>query len=132
MKKTLLILIILTFNMIYSQTQRELNNKSKQEYINSDNELKFIYKTILTKYEKDTTFIKNLKSSQRLWIRLRSADLKVKYPNENSRVNKSVYPMCKSIYLKELTESRIDKLLDWIKGIEKGDVCRGSIKIKNP
>ena len=130
MKKTLLILMILTFNLIHSQTQRELNIESKKEYVDSDNELKLIYKTILTDYKKDTTFVKNLKSSQRLWIKLRSADLKVKYPNER-RVYGSVYPMCKWIYLKDLTESRIDKLLEWTKGTEEGDVCKGSIKIKN-
>lgn len=131
MKRILLILMIIFFNFTYSQTQRELNNKAKQEHIASDNELNFIYKSILTEYKKDTTFIKNLKNSQRLWVKFRDAELKVKYPKVSRNDYGSVYPMCKWIYLKELTESRSEKLLEWIIGTEEGNMCKGSIKIKS-
>jgi hypothetical protein len=32
--------------------------------------------------------------------------------------------------LKELTEERIKKLSIWLVGIQEGDVCNGSVKIK--
>jgi hypothetical protein len=53
----------------------------------------------------------------------------MKFPAENKQtVYGSVYPMCVSFFLKELTEERIEKLNVWINGIEEGNVCSGSVK----
>ena len=42
----------------------------------------------------------------------------------------SVYPMCVSLILKEMTEERTKKLMVWLEGIEEGEMCLGSIKMK--
>jgi hypothetical protein len=39
--------------------------------------------------------------------------------------------MCLSNYKKELTDERIRKLKIWLIGIDEGDACSGSVKIKN-
>jgi len=53
----------------------------------------------------------------------------MKFPGKNKQVEYgSIYPMCVSIYLKELTEDRTDKLRVWLNGIEEGDMCSGSVK----
>jgi hypothetical protein len=38
--------------------------------------------------------------------------------------------MCVSMYLENLTNQRISTLKEWIDGIEEGDVCLGSVKMK--
>jgi len=38
--------------------------------------------------------------------------------------------MCVSIYLERLTRERIATIKEWADGIEEGDVCIGSVKIK--
>ena len=55
----------------------------------------------------------------------------MKFPAKNKRGQYgSVYPMCVSYFLKELTEERTEKLKVWLIGIEEGDVCTGSVKMK--
>ena len=71
-----------------------------------------------------------MKDSQRIWITFRDTELKVKYPSTEPRYYGSIYPMYVSIYLEKLTRERIKTLKEWIDGIEEGDVCTGSVKIK--
>jgi hypothetical protein len=42
----------------------------------------------------------------------------------------SVYPMCYSIWMEEITEERIAQLKKWSNKIQEGDLCAGSIKYK--
>ncbi len=123
------LVIILSLNC-YSQTQIEMNKDAKEYYQKADNELNDIYRQILAEYKSDTTFLNNLKASQRIWIAFRDAELKVKYPEVDPRFYGSVYPMCVSNYLEKLTRERINTLKEWIDGIEEGDACIGSAKFK--
>ncbi len=61
-----------------------MNDEASNSYKQADKELNDIYKTILSEYKSDTIFIKNLKASQRIWISFRDAELKVKYPENES------------------------------------------------
>jgi uncharacterized protein YecT (DUF1311 family) len=130
MKYVLTIFIGLISLTGFSQTQGDLNNEAQESYKKTDKELNDIYNAILSEYKSDTIFIRNLKASQRIWITFRDAELKVKYPNTDSRLYGTVYPMCVSIYLERLTRDRIKALKEWIDGIEEGDVCIGSVKMK--
>ena len=130
MRYILMILIGFISLTGFSQTQGDMNKEANESYKKADKELNDIYKTILSDYKLDTAFIKNLKASQRIWITFRDAELKVKYPETESGYYGSVYPMCVSIYLEKLTRERIKTLKEWIDGIEEGDVCKGSVKMK--
>ncbi len=130
MKLFLLVITVLISVTGYTQTQTDMNRSESKSLEKTDKELNEIYKTILTEYKSDSTFIQNLKASQRLWVKFRDAELKVKYPETEPRYYGSVYPMCVSIYLEKLTHERIETLQQWIDGIEEGDVCSGSVKMK--
>jgi hypothetical protein len=39
--------------------------------------------------------------------------------------------MCYSAYKEELTRQRIKTLQQWLEGVEEGDVCAGSLKLKH-
>lgn len=129
----LLITVILFFTSLVSvsQTQQEMNMTAKQAYIKSDKELNDVYQNILSEYKNDTLFIEKLKKSQRLWILFRDAELDMKFPKKNKGINYgSVYPMCVSYYLKSLTEQRTQTLEVWLTGIEEGELCKGSVKLR--
>src|SRR4030095_2568732 len=98
-------------------------------YDSVNDELNFIYRKILYEYSADTQFIKNLKASERIWIQFRDAELNMMYPED--QVYGSVLPMCRAMYLEALTRSRIDTLKLWLEGIEEGDVCSGSVRMKH-
>jgi len=129
--KTIIILmlfLIATFSA-YSQTQIELNNKAKVGYEKSDKELNQVYQKIIQVYKSDTVFLKTMREAQKQWIKFRDAQLKMKYP-PYPNADESTLPMCRYYYLEELTNARIKDLKRWIDGVEEGDVCSGSIKLK--
>ena len=114
-----------------AQTQLEMNTNANAKYQEADKKLNTMYQEILKEYVSDTTFIKNLKIAQRIWIQFRDAEMKMKYPDRPAGGYGSVQPMCWAEYLTQLTEERITTLKEWIDGIEEGDVCSGSVKRKN-
>jgi uncharacterized protein YecT (DUF1311 family) len=97
-------------------------------YKKTDKKLNEVYQAILKAYKSDTEFIKNLRTSQRIWITFRDAEVKVKYPDREDGYYGSIHPLCVSLYLEELTLDRISTLNLWLKGSEEGDACSGSIK----
>ena len=130
MKKIILVSILsVMFISLFGQTQEDMNIKAKTEYENTDKELNQVYKKLLQDYKNDTVFIKSMKDAQRQWVKFRDAQVKMKYPPYKD-AGESVLPMCRNFYLKELTTNRIKELKLWINGVEEGDVCSGSIKLK--
>ena len=131
MKKLLVLASFLScISISFGQTQSDLNEAEHKKYLKADKELNSVYQKILKEYKEDTSFIKNLKQSQNIWVQFRDAEMKMRYPNRESGHYGSVLPMCWSIYLKELTDERIKTLQVWLNGVEEGDVCAGSVKIK--
>ena len=129
-KKLLLILLSLPF-IGFGQTGINTEEYTNQLYKNSDAELNKVYREILKEYSNDTIFIKALRISQRNWIKFRDSELKMKYPDRGSSgMYGSIHTLCISNYLAELTERRTERLKVWITGIEEGDVCSGTVKIK--
>lgn len=115
-----------TTALSFGQSQGDMNADAHAKYQKADKALNAVYQKILVEYKEDTTFIKNFKAAQRLWVQLRDAEMKAKYPEDGDYG--SVQPMCWSMYLTELTEERTNKLRVWLTGEEEGDVCRGSVK----
>lgn len=127
-------LFCLTILSCFGQTQSELDEIAANGYHKAQKELDSVYQKILEKYKKDTAFIKNFKIAQRLWVQLRHAEMRAKYPGRSKNEENyygSVLPMCWAEYLAHLTMERTKKLKVWLTGIEEGDVCPGSVKIRN-
>ena len=130
MKKIILLSVFsVLFVSLFGQNQAEMNAKAKAEYEKVDKELNQVYEKLVQDYKSDTVFIKSTKEAQRQWVKFRDAQVKMKYPAYKD-AGESVLPMCRNYYLKELTANRIKELKQWIDGVEEGDVCSGSIKIK--
>lgn len=89
-----------------------------------------VYNQILIEYENDTNFIEKLEVSQQLWIKFRDAELEMKFPESDKRYYGSMYPMCASGYLEQLTKERTKKLLEWLMPMPEGEGCIGSIKYR--
>ena len=120
------IITLLTFFIClagFSQNQTELNRNADEAYKKADKELNSIYQTILTERKSDTVFIQNLISAQRIWLKYRDSELKVKYPEREPVYYGSSLPMCTSIFLKKLTEERIATLKTYLEKSEEGNVC---------
>jgi uncharacterized protein YecT (DUF1311 family) len=130
MKHLLTILFLSLSMLLFGQTQAEINTEANESYKKADKELNEIYQKILSEYKSDVEFIKNLKTSQKIWITFRNAELKMKYPDRDPGYYGSIHPLCVANYLEQLTWERIKTLKTWLNGVEEGDACCGSIKSK--
>lgn len=131
MRIAILTMLFFLFSLISTaQTQSEMNVEAYNSYMVADKELNKMYDKIRIAYKNDTLFLANLKVAQRAWIQFRDADINARYPNGNKDYYGSVFPMCQSLYLQSLTEKRISELKLWLDGLEEGDVCSGSVRIK--
>ena len=124
-------LLCTIMNFCYSQSQSDMNLKASNNFQKADAELNTVYKKILKEYKTDTAFIINLKKAQQIWIQFRNAEMNAKFPNKEPGYYGSILPLCWNAYKQELTEERIKKLKIWLTGIEEGDTCSGSVKMKN-
>lgn len=113
-----------------AQTQAEMNQDAATEFKAADKELNSIYQQILQDYADDDVFIANVKEAQRCWIVFRDAQLKMKYPDREPGYYGSIQPVCEMTYLAELTQDRIKALNVWIDGVEEGDTCAGTARVK--
>lgn len=130
--KHFLLLSALCFSAVVSfgQSQTEMNLSADKDLRKADRELNDTYQKVLSEYKSDTAFIRNLRAAQKIWIKLRDAEMRAMYPEREPLHYGSVFPMCWSMYETELTKERTKKLQLWLTGIEEGDVCSGSVKIK--
>ena len=121
-----MLVIFCATNAAQSQTTTKI--KPASVYVKADQELNKVYKQILKDYAGQPLFIAKLKVAQRLWVQLRDAELGLKFPKTGNYG--SVQPMCEEDYLAHLTRERIKFLRVWLTGIQEGDVCSGSVRIK--
>jgi uncharacterized protein YecT (DUF1311 family) len=129
------ILCFLTYffcQITFGQTQSEMNQEAFSHYKEKDAELNLVYSKILKEYGNQKDFIIHLKKAQNIWIQFRDAEMAMRFPKEDKLLHYgSVYPMCRSYILAEMTEQRTNKLKIWLDGIEEGEVCLGTIKMKD-
>jgi uncharacterized protein YecT (DUF1311 family) len=124
-------LILMAFSLsAFSQTQLDMTKETSDKYLKLDQELKKVYDQILVDYGNDTIFIEKLKNSQKIWIKLRDAELEMLFPDPDKRHYGSMYSMCCNGYLSNLTKERIVHLEKWIKPTPDGEGCTGSMKYR--
>lgn len=124
-------LIYISFTIFsFGQSQLEMNGSVSGNLTKADQELNDIYNKVLKVYKSDAAFTKNLKKSQRFWIKFRDAEMKAKYPKREAGHYGSMQPLCYTNYMAELTKKRTKELKVWLDGVEEGDSCAGSVKIK--
>ncbi len=127
-KLTFLFFSIMFTQFLFAQSQAQMNNDSYVSYKKVDNELGVVYQKVINKYSKNPDFINALRASERLWIQLRDAEIKMRFPANDPRLEYgSVYPMCVNIYLENITKTRINYLKEWLQSTDGGDVCSGSL-----
>jgi len=124
--------VALTNGGALSQTQRASNEDACVRLGQADALLNTTYNQILRGYGRDAAFVRKLKIAQRAWVAYRSAQIEALYPASDKRTAYgTIYPMCRCLALAKLTTSRVEELRKWIEGVEEGDTCSGSIKVKH-
>ncbi len=115
----------------WAQTQAASDQDACGEYQRADKELNRVYRQVLVDYQADGRFIEKLKVAQRAWLPYRDAQLQALYPaREPQKAYGSVHKQCRCQAATELTLQRTEELRRWVMGVEEGDVCAGSIRVR--
>ena len=116
---------------VSAQTQLELTRAAQVEYERRDSELNTVFARILKEYRDDGRFVRKLRLAQRAWIAFRDAHLAAVFPEDNpERTYGSSYAMCRWKLLTKITGARTEELKIWIEGVEEGDACAGSRRVR--
>lgn len=129
MKTALLLLILLfntTLNANYTQcneegTQMQMNQCAYEEFQKADKELNKVYKTLLNKKKDDKIYLQNLKTSQRLWIKFRDAELAMIFSCESDNKREcfgSMYSLLLNSEKTDITQQRVDNLRNHLRNEE--------------
>ncbi len=112
-----------------AQTQLEINQCAGINLLTVRSKLENMLEKIKSAYKSASPeFLTKLDVSQKAWEKSLKADMEMKYPLEDKRLQYgSVYPMCASGFESRLVLARIEFLKEWLKGHKDGDVCSGSI-----
>lgn len=131
MKYSLLLTLCMLFCIAsYCQRADDVDVIAFKDFQKAEKELNYVYRKIFRIYHSDTIFLKQLKITQKIWLKLRDAELNAKL-TENTRAGSAIMnTMCWNVYKAELTRERIKHLRIWLNGIEEGDVCTGSVRIR--
>lgn len=109
----------------------QLTEKACAAYKKADTEMNAVYRKILNENQQDRLFVQKMRAAQRAWVIFRDAHLESIFPAADKRAAYgSVQPMCHCMELEKITHERAKVLKQWDDGIEEGDVCAGSIKVK--
>lgn len=113
-----------------SGSQTELNSAEIDKSTYTREVLDSVYKAVIIEYKDQLTFISNFKKSQKLWERYMEAQLLARFPEDDETRDGSCFSMCYSLYQQELLKERINTINDWLTGFPQGQICGGSVKVK--
>ncbi len=131
MKAILFVVLLLAFGFNRSvQPQATSDEDFCASYKKSDAQLNKLYQRILVEYRNDKLFITKFRAAQRAWLAFSDAQIESHYPDPSPAVYGSINKMCRCEEMNELLKTRIKQLKQWTDGVQEGDVCAGSIKIK--
>ena len=111
-------------------TQVEMNAYYCAKAAKAEARMNGTYKQILTEYNEDTVFIENFKKAQEAWATYQTAEMNAVFPPREAGYYGSIQPVCDCNLKEKLINDRLKTLNQWINGTEEGDVCAGTIKVK--
>ena len=113
-----------------TETQTELNSQEIDKSTYTREVLDSVYNAVILEYKDQLTFISNFKMSQKLWERYMEAQILARFPEDDETRDGSCFSMCYSLYQQELLKERINTINDWLTGFPQGQICGGSVKVK--
>ncbi len=126
MIKTLLSLILLLSATLSASNlqckedgnQMQMNQCAYEDFQEADRELNRVYKALRKKKKSDKAYLANLKTSQRLWIKFRDAELDLIFTCETANKRQcfgSMYPLLYHSEKEVMTRQRVKRLNEYIR-----------------
>jgi uncharacterized protein YecT (DUF1311 family) len=126
-----LLSLLLTFTVAPASVSAQEGDEGPSACVKADDDLNRVYRKIRKEYKSDPLFLEKLKLAQRAWIKFRDAHMEARFTDDPAAVS-SFLRDCYCWELADLTEARVKQLKLWLKGIEEGAGCSGSVKMIPP
>lgn len=107
----------------------QAQNDGRAVYTKSDKKLNDVYQKLLRANRSNTTFIRNLRTAERMWIQFRDAQFTLEYPKHVLIDKADSIPMDQAICLARLTEDRTKTLLELLKTSRSHEAYVSDLKI---
>ena len=114
------LIIGLLSQMIYGQSQHEMNKKVVEEYQSINAELLHISDLILNKYKNQPDFLNQFNTLQSKWKDLVNLQIALMYPKNSLGSSQS---LCETLYLIALTKQQINHLSVFLEPYKEGEIC---------
>ncbi len=115
-----------------ARTQADLTECAGNDNKSADDELNRTYQELLKKAAGDPVAVPKIRAEQRAWVAFRDAHIAALYPAEDKQQDYgTVYLMCVSLVLRDLTRERTKMLKEMLNPVE-GDVCAGGLWYPEP
>lgn len=126
MIRTLLSLILLLSTTLYASNlqckedgnQMQMNQCAYEDFQEADKALNKVYKALIQKNKNDKIYLANLKTSQRLWIKFRDAELDLIFTCETGNKRQcfgSMYPLLYHSEKEVITRQRNRMLKEYLR-----------------
>jgi uncharacterized protein YecT (DUF1311 family) len=109
-----------------AQSQLDQNRNSCSDYLRLKKEVNDVVKRIHDDFARDKAFIAKFNRAQTAWETYRDSQMEMLFPEDDKTVYGSSYPTCRCNALVEITNERLDYLVQWVSGTNVGEVCGGS------
>jgi len=108
-----------------ARTQRELTTCAGNDYKSADDELNRTYQQLLKKAAGDPVAVQKIRAAQTAWVAFSDAHVAALYPDaDKMKEYGSIFPMCVSLALSDLTRQRTRMLKAMLNPVE-GEACAG-------
>lgn len=118
--KYLLLVLFITSSLLAKDmkcnengNQLELNQCAHEKFKETDKKLNTVYNKLRVKHKNDKLYLKNLKTSQKIWLKFLEAELNTIYSCDDKNIKVcfgSMFPLLYSNSKTELTENRTRQL----------------------
>ena len=112
-------------------SQADLNLSAEDQLILLNKEMDSVLNAIYSEYSENKEFIKKLKISQDLWLKFHVAEMLARYPENDELREGSAFDLCWFSHKIQLKKQRLENLRVWLIGEHEGEICCGSVKVKN-
>ena len=103
----------------------EMSVCAEEDFKKADAALNKVYNTLLQNEKSDAIFIKNLRESQKAWIKFRDAELAATFACKESAMVcwGSMYLICHNVYKAKITKDRTERLKKYLTEGRPADDC---------
>lgn len=130
---TLLFILFMGASSSFAQAtaaQIDQSRNSCSDYLKVKKGMEDMVKSIGEEYAKYPKFLTKFKKAQESWVFYRDAQVEMIFPEADKTQYGAFYPACRCNWLVEMTNERLDFLINFVSNTYDAEPCGGAVNSK--